>query len=147
MVDEQPFVLGGEPSIADFACYHPLWFTRECAKLGSLFDATPSIARWMERIAAFGHGTMTPITAAEAIDAAHRSEPAPLADEKFQDEHGIALGSRVSIVAESFGTEATEGELIAATRTRYSLRRRDARAGTVHVHFPRVGYKLRAATA
>jgi glutathione S-transferase len=43
-----------------------------------------------------------------------------------------------------FGQEATEGELVAATRTRYTLRRTDARAGTVHVHFPRIGYVLRA---
>jgi len=33
--------------------------------------------------------------------------------------------------------------LIAATRTRYTLRRTDPRAGTVHVHFPRIGYTLR----
>ena len=53
------------------------------------------------------------------------------------------LGSQVAIAAESFGTEPTEGELIAATRTRYTLRRTDPRAGTVHVHFPRIGYTLR----
>ncbi|MGP1680597.1 MAG: glutathione S-transferase family protein, partial [Burkholderiales bacterium] len=40
-----------------------------------------------------------------------------------------------------------EGELIAATRTRYSLRRSDARAGTVHVHFPRIGFQLKAVKA
>ena len=37
-----------------------------------------------------------------------------------------------------------KGELIAATRTHYSLRRTDARAGLLHVHFPRIGYVLRA---
>jgi len=62
----------------------------------------------------------------------------------FQDEHGIPLGSRVTIAAENFGQEPTEGDLVAATRTRYTLRREDARAGTVHVHFPRIGYVLRA---
>ena len=67
-----------------------------------------------------------------------------LADDVFQDEHGIPLGTRVTIAAESFGTEPTEGDLIAATRTRYTLRRTDPRAGTVHVHFPRIGYVLRA---
>ena len=28
----------------------------------------------------------------------------------------------------------------------YTLRRTDPRAGTVHVHFPRIGYALKAAT-
>ena len=54
---------------------------------------------------------------------------------------------RVTITPETFGVEPTEGELIAATRTHYSLRRHDARAGAVHVHFPRIGYVLRAAQA
>ena len=47
--------------------------------------------------------------------------------------------------AESFGPEPTEGELLAATRTRYTLRRGDERAGLVHVHFPRIGFTLKPA--
>ena len=58
-----------------------------------------------------------------------------------------AAGSQVQIAAESFGTEVTEGELLAAPRTRYTLRRTDPRAGTVHVHFPRIGYVLKKAAA
>jgi hypothetical protein len=67
-------------------------------------------------------------------------------DDIFQDEHGIPLGSQVLVTSESFGPEPTEGELIAATRMHYTLRRSDPRAGTVHVHFPRIGYSLKAAT-
>jgi glutathione S-transferase len=63
--------------------------------------------------------------------------------EVFQDDHGIALGTQVVIAADNFGLEPTEGELIAATPTRYTLRRNDDRAGTVHVHFPRVGFTLK----
>ena len=70
-----------------------------------------------------------------------------LTDSTFQDEHGIPLGSLVTVAAESFGPEATEGELVAATRTHYTLRRTDERAGTVHVHFPRIGYVLKKAEA
>ena len=64
-------------------------------------------------------------------------------DGVFQDEHGIALGSQVVIAADNFGLEPTPGVLVAATRTRYTLRRTDERAGTVHVHFPRVGFTLK----
>ena len=56
-----------------------------------------------------------------------------------------AAGSQVTVAAESFGQEPTQGTLLAATRTRYTLRREDPRAGTVHVHFPRIGYVLRKA--
>jgi glutathione S-transferase len=148
MVDGQDFVLGAQPSVADFSIYHPLWFTRNIAPLAGILDATPAVLAWMDRIKAFGHGTMTKSDTTESIANSSISTSENLLfsyqDEVFQDEHGIALGSQVSVTAESFGLESTVGELVAATRTRYSLRRVDARAGTVHVHFPRIGFLLKA---
>ena len=146
MVDHQPFVMGQQPCLADFSCYHALWFTRRIAPLAGVFDATPGLVAWMDRMGAFGPGTMEKSDASAAIAVARQATPASVESEFFQDDHGIALGTQVSITAESFGLEPTEGELIAATRTRYSLRRSDARAGTLHVHFPRIGYQLKALT-
>ena len=50
-------------------------------------------------------------------------------------------------IRDSFGTETTEGILRAATRTHYTLERDDARAGRLHVHFPRIGYVLKEVRA
>jgi hypothetical protein len=97
----------------------------------------------MARMKAIGHGTPGKCNAEEALQVAHSSTPVSVQGEVFQDEHGIALGSLVVIAADNFGLEPTEGELVAATRTRYTLRRTDERAGTVHVHFPRVGFTLK----
>jgi hypothetical protein len=134
------------PCITDFAMYHPLWFTRVRASvLADILNATPAVLDWMDRMAAIGHGSMEKFSTAQAIDVAAAATPLPLHDDIFQDEHGIALGSRVQIRSESFGLEATEGELLAATRMHYTLRRTDERASTVHVHFPRIGYSLKAA--
>ena len=146
MLDAQPFLLGEAPCVADFAAYHPLWFTRQVVPvMASILDATPAVLTWMDRMAALGHGVSEKWSAEQAIGLAHSSQPAALpASDVFQDDHGIALGSVVSVAAETFGQEPTQGILLAATRTRYSLRREDTRAGTVHVHFPRIGYVLRA---
>ena len=145
MLEEQDFLLGSAPCVADFAAYHPLWFSRvRVPVMAGILDATPAVLRWMDRMAAFGHGTQAKYTSAEAIAACKAAVTPPLVDTVFQDEHGIALGSRVTVTAESFGQEPTEGVLLAASRTRYSLRREDPRAGVVQVHFPRIGYVLRA---
>jgi len=146
MLEGQDFLLGNAPSLADFAAYHPLWFTRvRVPVMAGILDATPLVLDWMDRMAALGHGQMEKSSAAQAIAmCAEGKEFAALEDAFFQDEHGIALGSRVTVAAESFGQEPTTGELLAATRTRYTLRRLDDRAGTVHVHFPRIGYVLKA---
>lgn len=159
MLDDRPFLLGETPCITDFSVYHPLWYTRRIDAVKDILDLTPAVIDWMDRMAAIGHGAMKKFSSAEAIALAHASTPAALAPEElraqaggsptvladnfFQDEHGIPLGSRVAIRAETFGPEETEGELLAATRMHYTLRRTDERAGTVHVHFPRIGYVLR----
>ena len=144
MVDEWPFLLGAVPGIADFSVYHPLWFTRNrTPAMAGVLDATPSVLAWMDRMAEMGHGKFEKSSATEAIAVANAATPAPLHDDIFQDEHGIALGSQVTVKSENFGLEPTQGELIAATRMHYTLRRTDERAGTVHVHLPRIGYILK----
>ena len=146
MLHGQDFLLGQQPCVADFAAYHPLWFTQErTPALAGILDATPEVLAWMARMKAIGHGTFGKLSAGEALQMVSRSTPAPLQADVFQDDHGIPLGTRVVIAAEHFGQEPTEGDLVAATRTRYTLRRTDERAGTVHVHFPRVGFTLKKA--
>ena len=146
MLAQSAFLLGPAPSIADFAAYHSLWFTRVCVPvMADIFQVAPRVLKWMNSMAAFGHGEQEKLSATDAIALAANSTPAPVESAIFQDEHGIALGTPVSIAAESFGAETTEGELIAATVTQYTLRRHDERAGTVHVHFPRIGYVLKVA--
>jgi hypothetical protein len=137
--------------VADFSAYHGIWYTRnQVPVLADILNATPSVGEWANRMEAIGHGVSTRLASADAIAIAKAADPAAaganlLIDSAFQDDHGIPLGTPVTIAAESFGNEPTEGELIAATRTHYTLRREDARAGLVHVHFPRIGYVLRAA--
>ncbi len=150
MVDEHDYLFGADACVADFATFGPLWFARERVPgLAEVLALTPSVGEWMERLAGFGHGLARALEAADAVALAAAADPQPpganlLVDSGFQDDHGIALGRRVTVTPESFGQEATQGELIAATRTHYTLRRADPRAGMVHVHFPRIGYVLRA---
>ena len=149
LLDQRPYLLGEQPCSADFCAFHPLWLAhlRAPARMDAL-QAMPAVQRWLERMQAIGHGSSQPLDAAQAIATAAGCEPVPvgqgpLDDTRFQNEHGIALGSQVRVAAQSFGLEPSEGELIAATPMHYSLRRVDARAGTLHVHFPRIGYVLK----
>jgi glutathione S-transferase len=153
MAEEHDFLFGTDPCVADFATYHSLWYTRnQVPVLADILAATPAVSEWMDRIAAIGHGAMDKFNSADAVTVAKAAEPMPpgqnlLIDSAFQDDHGIPLGSPVTITAESFGPEPTHGVLLAATRTHYTLQREDPRTGVVHVHFPRIGYVLRKAEA
>lgn len=145
MLDDQAFLLGQIPCVADFAAYHPLWFTRtQVPGMASILQTVPTVLVWMDRMAAFGHGEMSRLSATDAIAvSAYFTRATGQKDSEFQDDHGIPLGSLVSIAAESFGSEPTVGVLVEATHTHYTLRREDPRAGVVRVHFPRIGYALR----
>ncbi|MDR3368390.1 glutathione S-transferase family protein [Rhodoferax sp.] len=145
MLDGQAFLLGMAPCVADFAAYHPLWFTRnQVPGMASILNTVPVVLGWMARMEAFGHGEMSRLSASESIAICASSERAiGQNDSEFQDDHGIPLGSLVSVAAESFGSEPTVGVLVEATHDHYTLRREDARAGVVRVHFPRIGYALK----
>lgn len=151
MVEEHDYLFGLDPCVADFATYHPLWYTRtQVPTVAGILTATPAVSEWMDRMQAIGHGIPEPFDSTLALEVAASAEPMPagqnlLVDSAFQDDHGIPLGTRVTVSGEAFGPEPTEGDLIAATRTHYTLRREDARARVVHVHFPRIGYVLRRA--
>jgi glutathione S-transferase len=153
MVEEHEFLFGAEPCVADFAAYHALWYTRvQVPVMADILNATPAVGEWMDLMAEIGHGANDRLSSGDAITVAQGAEPMPagqnlLIDSAFQDDHGIALGAKVTITAESFGPESTEGELIAATRTHYTLRREHPLTGAVHVHFPRIGYVMRKVDA
>ena len=144
MLTEHPYLMGNETTIADFSAYHPLWFTLErTPSLAGILDATPLLKDWMARMKAIGHGTSEKMKSAQAIEIAHQAAPLDVSQLTFVDEHGIDLGSEVTVTADNFGLEPTPGTLVAATKTRLTLRREDDRAGTVHVHFPRNGFILK----
>ena len=144
MLTERPYLLGDAPSIADFSAYHPIWFTLErTPSLSGILDATPLLKDWMTRMKAIGHGVHEKMTAEHALEAANHATPGDVTQMPFVNEHGIDLGSEVTITADNFGLEPTQGTLVAATKTRLILRREDQRTGVVHVHFPRNGFILK----
>jgi hypothetical protein len=144
MLTEHAYLMGNVPSIADFSAYHPMWFTLERApSLSGILDATPVLKDWMTRMKDIGHGVHEKMTSEQALEVANQATPLDVTQMPFVNEHGIELGSEVTITADSFGLEPTQGVLVAATKTRLILQRKDNRTGTVHVHFPRNGFILK----
>lgn len=131
-----------EPSIADFSVAHTLWFLKQTPVTAPLVDEYPAVAAWLGRVLGFGHGAPSELSPAEAIEIAARSTPAALPDEAPLAIDGIAVGDQVAISAADYGVDAVEGELLFAGREELILRREDPRAGIVHVHFPRLGFRI-----
>ncbi|MCP1623098.1 glutathione S-transferase family protein [Pseudomonas nitroreducens] len=142
---EEGDFLFGEPSIADFALAHCLWFLKGTPVTAPLVDDYPSVAAWLGRVLGFGHGAASEMSAEEAIAVARDSQPAALPGGAFIDPNGFKAGQRVTIAATDYGCDPVAGELLHAGLESLILRREDPRAGTVHVHFPRIGFSIRPA--
>ncbi len=136
--------LFGQPSIADIAMAHPLWFLKGTPVTAPLVDDYPAVAAWLARVLGFGHGASSEMSAEEALEVARSATPAPLPQEAFVDPNGFKAGQQVVIAATDYGVDPVAGELLFAGSEELILRREDPRAGVVHVHFPRLGFGIQA---
>jgi glutathione S-transferase len=138
---KQSFFFGSAPSIADLSIYHCLWFVVRGGPVAKILESFPALQDWRARIAAFGHGTYEKLDSGAAIaiarDATAEKSPGNL------DTHGLTIGQRVVVAATDTGVDPIEGTLYGATKSRISIAREDQRAGSVVVHFPRLGFELR----
>ena len=139
---EQGDFLFGEPSIADFAMAHPLWFLKATPVTSPLVDAYPAVSAWLGRVLGFGHGAFSEMTSEEALEVARNATPAALPEEQFDEPNGFEAGQQVVIAAIDYGVDPVAGELLFAGSEELILRREDERGGVVHVHFPRFGFRI-----
>jgi glutathione S-transferase len=141
---DQGDFLFGDASLADIAMAHSLWFLRGTPVTAPLVDAYPAVATWLSRVLEFGHGSFSDISAEEAITIARDATPAALPETALIDPNGFVVGQQVAISAVDYGVDSVEGELVFSGSEELILRREDPRAGTVHVHFPRMGFAIKA---
>jgi glutathione S-transferase len=139
LADGREFLLGDTANLADFSVYHPLWALRGNPLSAVFLASLPRTIAWLDRMAAFGHGTPTDMTAADALRTARESTPTTMPAEDPADPSGRKIGDRVRIFPEQYGRDPVAGDLVRADAHTIAIRRRDERVGEVVVHFPREG--------
>ncbi len=134
--------LGAAPSLDDVHAYLNIWFLTAFAPAEGerLLAALPRVRAWAGRMKAIGHGAPTPMTPDAALEVA-RTTPS-LTDEArdVHDPDGLAPGMAVTVAADDYGRDPVAGIIVASSARRIAIRRSDAKAGDVVVHFPRAGY-------
>ncbi|MPY72878.1 MAG: glutathione S-transferase family protein [Alphaproteobacteria bacterium] len=143
LADGREFLITDRPVLGDLAAYQRLWWLGALGgKAADVLDPYAHIKAWMGRIAAAGHGQRTEMTPEAALEIARTAEPAPLPSGECDP--SVEIGAEVEVVTEDFGTDPVRGSVIRATAEQISIRRSDAIVGAVHVHFPRLGYEVKA---
>ena len=143
LADGRPYLLGSAASIADFSAVQSIWFMRRAAASAAMLDDYPAIGAWFARVTAFGHGESTPLESADAIAlaAATKSHAAT----SVSAGAGFSPGDAVTVSASDYAHDEIAGALVGLDADEVVVARDDARAGRVHVHFPRIGFHVKAA--
>jgi len=141
--DGRPFLLGALPSIADFSAAQSVWYIRLAPPVATLLEAYPRVQGWYEKVHAFGHGRFTKMTSAEAIEAAGQGLTAATT---FTAEPGLEEGDDVTVTPTDYAHDPVAGRLVGLGPQEVVIARTDARAGTVHVHFPRIAFQIKKQT-
>jgi glutathione S-transferase len=142
LADGRPFLLGAVACIADFSAAQSIWFVRRAPPVAELLSAYPTVTGWYERVAGFGHGESTPLGSDEAIAIAARANghvPASVAAGQ-----GFAAGDAVTVAAADYAHDEIAGTITGLDGDEVVIARSDPRAGVVHVHFPRIGFHIKA---
>lgn len=140
----KPYLTADQPGLADAAAWHIMWFFRSrYAEAGKLMEEFPRIAAWEERMKMIGHGTPSPMTAADALAVAKGAQTIVAAATDPRDPQGLKPGMKVSIgpLADS-GEKPVEGTVRAVGRETLVIDHEHTLCGKVAIHFPRVGYRV-----
>jgi glutathione S-transferase len=142
LADGRPWLLGRDFSLADAACYHPIWFTRVAPGAASLVAEFPRLRAWTDRISALGNGQPEPLEPAAALAIAKESRPAASGGVDAGEPNGLASGSAVSVTPDDYGFDPVSGELVHSAAHEIAIRRVDPTLGEIVVHFPRIGFRV-----
>lgn len=141
LADGREGLFGTEPSVADFAVAHCLWYLRRAGPVAEVLAPHKAVGRWLDRMLAIGHGRPEQLRSDEALAvAAAAGGHAPV---EVRPGQGFEAGVPVTVTPTDYGRDPVAGTLVGLDADEVVLRRHDDRAGTVHVHFPRAGYQIR----
>ena len=113
---------------------------------GELLAGFTPLAAWEQRMLGMGEGTRTEIDIAAAHAAARAASPVKIAvDIDAHDAQRFTAGTQVVVEPDDTQRGGSVGELVVLQPNEVAIRRTDPQVGTVVVHFPRLGYRVRAA--
>ncbi|MEM0985308.1 MAG: glutathione S-transferase family protein [Pseudomonadota bacterium] len=141
------WLVSTKPGLVDVHAHMNIWFMQQTVPdfLEECFATTPLTKAWYQRLCEAGGQAPDVITSSDAVEiaaqAAPRLKPATVAEVAGQ---GFAPGDEIAVAPDDYGRDWVTGQLVHADHQKIILQRIDPRAETLHVHFPRVGYLVRA---
>ena len=141
---ETSFLLGNSFSLADAACFHPVWFLRAEPSSFAIAQKFSNVMRWFDRVDAMGYGNVTPMDPDEALKIARESTPATREHADDGDPNGLKPGMKVAVTPDDYGFDPVVGTIVSSSAYEIAIKREDATLGAIVNHFPKIGFRIAA---
>ena len=143
------WLAGSKPGLIDVHAFMNPWFVEKNVPdfLATCFEVAPLAKDWFRRFEEIKGQAPEAISGTDAVEIAQGAEPISVSPSTADDLRDFKPGDRVAVAPDDYGKDWVEGDLVFASAERVVIARQDERAGRLHVHFPRVGYVLRALDA
>ena len=139
------FLTGDHPSWSDINAWFNVWMIRRHVPSGNrLLEALQHLEAWEERMARFETGQRTEISSETAIDMASEASPKSVPAPRGDRETALTPGTEVVVVPRDHPDITVFGHLLHAADDTIIIARDTPRTGPLAVHFPRIGYQIRA---
>jgi len=139
--DGRSWLGGAKTGLLDIHAYMNIWYVRTNLPLvDETLTEFPATIVWESRMRAIGHGTRQEISTAEALAIATKATPETAVAADPHDPNGRKPGDRVEIAPDDYGKIKVSGEIVSLSSQHIAIRRHDALAGEIVVHFPRAGF-------
>ena len=137
----QNFMMGDAPGLVDASIYYNLAFIRWVyPKALKVLDGLPKVEAWERRVKALGHGTRHEIARNEALDIAKAASSIENPHSDKNEPNGLEVGAKVTVMADDYGRDPIQGELVSSSAQHIAIKRSHERIGEVVLHFPRMGF-------
>src|SRR3984957_13658691 len=138
------FLLGDSFSLADAACFHPVWFLRAEPTAFGLAQKFTHLMRWFDRVDAMGYGDVHPMDPDEALKIAKDSTPATAENVDSRDPNRLEAGTRVSVTPDDYAFDPVTGRVVVSTIHEIAIEREVPELGRIVNHFPKIGFRIAA---
>ncbi|MDH5975559.1 glutathione S-transferase [Vibrio splendidus] len=127
------------PTSVDFSAYTMIYYLDTINRL-KIAKGLEHLKRWYTRMSALGTGRFAEVDGSKCLDIARQSSPVPVSEQYL---YSSRIGERIAYRNGGFMAEmnhGVEGIIAGEDDKTIILRREDDQVGTVHVHFPKLGY-------
>jgi glutathione S-transferase len=143
LADGRVFLSGAAAGLVDIQAAAFVWMARNYFPdvAAALLEPFQRLPPWEARVTALGEGTRRECDAATALEVARSSALDPTGAVALDDATGLQLGQWIEVAPDDTRRGASRGRLVSLQWDRLAISRQHPACGTVHVHFPRLGYR------